>query len=138
MNLNHWISELAEEGIPEPWLIDHDSVSDFSYNPYDWKEFLNNASDIIFEKDSSLNTFYAWYDELAFQLRFYAISESKNELPFEGKIQLLDSPIEFLTEWLNKPNYIKINELEMDVNPTEPEIEYVVKVWIKERNDLGV
>ena len=129
---------MKEEGITEPWLIDRDSVSDFSYNPYDWEEFLNNASDIIFEKDSSLNTFYAWYDELAFQLRFYSISGSKNELPFEGVIQLVDSPIEFLSDWLNKPNYIKIDELEMDVNPIEPEIEYVVTVWAKERNGFGV
>jgi hypothetical protein len=119
-------------------LIDRDSVSDFSYNPYEWKEFLKNASDIIFEKDSSLNTFYAWYDELAFQLRFYAISGSKYELPFGAKVQLVDSPIEFLSDWLNKPNYIKIDELEMDVKPTEPEAEYVVKVWVQERNAFGV
>jgi hypothetical protein len=65
-------------------------------DPKDVVDFLNAAADIWLGRaalvGSAPATFYAWYDEMAGQLRVSLVPGTTDALPFSGPIELVSSP----------------------------------------------
>jgi hypothetical protein len=106
-------------------------------DPKDVVDFLNAAADIWLGRaalvGSAPATFYAWYDEMAGQLRVSLVSGTTEALPFSGPIELVSSPhpvvIAALATWA--PGLIPASEL-ADVEWEEPRAyEGSLSVWCR-------
>jgi hypothetical protein len=74
-------------------------------DPEDVGDFLNDAADIWLARARTAGivpaTFYAWYDEMAGQLRISLVPGAADALPFAGSIELLASPQAVITAALS-------------------------------------
>ena len=60
--------------------------------PEEIEVFLDRLSKLFREQEHDGGRFYAWFDEMAFQLRCSVVAGDAEPLPFAGAIQVWDSP----------------------------------------------
>jgi len=63
---------------------------------------LNRSQQINNKFDAMPATFYLWFDEMAFQLRFNILSGNDITLPFGCTLNILNSPVPIFQKFLNE------------------------------------
>lgn len=131
-----------QETLVNMWAIsiDPDILHTLSINNF--IEFIDTLLKKRILQLSQLNSscpvvFYLWFDEMAAQLRFNIISNFNEKLPFECNIEIIDSALPILKDFLESHYHegISWNELEESDNDIDDDSElFSLKVFTLQIN----
>lgn len=118
------------------------SVDDSMLQSVSKEQFEEFVADLIDKRKQQIaqmhnsfpSTFYVWFDEMAAQFRFNILSGHALRLPFECRVEIVDS-LEPIWQEFNDSRYqtgISWSELEFfEDDVDDDEEEYVLKVYVK-------